>query len=206
MTKHMRSRRASFDTRPATRPCDNAGDLCRGRQRPKWRLNAQEYAVIPNDGANLLDVGQECVAGILRKRQLRPTSALALDAQQGTAPIYVYQSKLAHVPCAKPEAGQEKDDGAITETCRRGDGTGRDDTLNGRRADEPRQGGIPPSRRKGYGVDKFGTTRTAGREKSEICTQYRHRQPHRLVRAVHRLIQHDIANRESVVSAGVLAE
>src|SRR5262249_42058833 len=60
--------------------------------RPKWRLNAQEYAVIPNDGANLLDVGQECVAGILRKRQLRPTSALALDAQQGTAPIYVYRS------------------------------------------------------------------------------------------------------------------
>src|SRR6516162_5861546 len=149
---------------------------------------------------------RQCGRSLPRKRQLRPTSALALDAQQGTAPIYVYQSKLAHVPGAKPEAGQEKDDGAITETCRRGDGTGRDDTLNGRRADEPRQGGIPPSRRKGYGVDKFGTTRTAGREKSEICTQYRHRQPHRLVRAVHRLIQHDIANRESVVSAGVLAE
>ena len=68
-------------------------------------LTSNISAMLAQYGVTVLDIGQQRVARVLRERQLRRPSTLAVHAQQRIGPIYVGEPELAHVPGAKPEAG-----------------------------------------------------------------------------------------------------
>ena len=206
VAKDVSSGRASFDARSAARLRDDARDLARRGERPEWRLDPQKDVLIPSGGPSLLDIGQQRVARVLRQRQLGCSSALAVDAQARARPINIDELQLADISSAKAQPRQEEQDRPISQACRRGEITGRDDPLDRGWAEEPRQRRIPSARRARNGVDELGAARADRCEIPQISPQHRRRQPHRLTGAARGLVQYDLPDRDGVIRARIFTE
>jgi hypothetical protein len=109
---------------------DDPCDICRRREWAKRSPDAQENPSFANRWAHPREIGQHCVANILRQRQPGSPPALAVDTQQPIRPIDVGDSKPADLTGTQSKSRQEKKDRSIAAADRRGQVAGLDDLLD----------------------------------------------------------------------------
>ena len=72
-------------------------------------------ALDPTRGRLPLDIGQDGVADVLRKRQAHLAAGLAAHMQHTRCPIDILNFQRGDVTSSKPQASQKKQDRPVTE-------------------------------------------------------------------------------------------
>src|SRR5487761_1986733 len=116
-------RRASAWTLdPCPKHCagDEHGDRSVRRQSTKWSARAEKQRIGVSQRPTALHVRCDCLAYLLSQGQSRLTSALAADVNPCPLPVNVLQMHPHDVACPQPQASEQKQDGPVALTHRRG--------------------------------------------------------------------------------------
>src|SRR5215471_19457064 len=99
-------------------------------KRPEGSDVAKKDAICMVDLRSTLQISKQCIANILRQRQPYFRASFTHDSQRAILPLDVAEAKLSYIACAKPQARQHQDDGAIAQATNEPTVTGSDDAVH----------------------------------------------------------------------------
>ena len=113
MAKLMRAASWGIDTGALDRVPDNRSDGTLSQKAAKGSFGTQKYATRVAAGSSMPQLGNDCIAHILRQGKLAPATTLAVDTQASSLPVNVLEFQEGHFSGTQTQAGEQKQDRVV---------------------------------------------------------------------------------------------